>query len=68
MGNSKKWKKDKDIRKGHLKRAVIVPDQTRRGSAREKSKKLRDKLQEKRDNGEEGWFIKREQLVKKIFL
>ena len=53
----------KDTRKEHLKRAVIVPDQTRR--EREKSKKLRDELQEKRDNGEEGWFIKRGQLVKK---
>ena len=40
-----------------------MPDQTRR--EREKSKKLRDELQEKRDNGEEGWFIKGGQLVKK---
>jgi len=42
----------------------ISPDLTLR--EREADKKLRDELRQKREDGEEGWFIKRGKLVKNI--
>ena len=58
-------KKIKDSRIEHLKRAVIVPDQTHK--EREKNRKLREELKAKRDNGEEGWYIRKGQLVRNSF-
>lgn len=59
-------KRIKETGKEHLKRAIIVPDQTKK--ERERNKKLRDELKERRDNGEEGWFIRKGQLARRAFL
>lgn len=41
----------------------IQPDLTRQ--EREKEKQLRDKIKEKREQGEEGWYIKRGRLERR---
>lgn len=43
-----------------FKRIWIVPDLTKK--ERELDRELRRELQEKRDAGEEGWFIRRNKL------
>lgn len=61
----KNGKKLKDSNKDQLKHAIIVPDQTRK--EREINKKLREELQARKDNGEEGWFIKKGKLERRSF-
>ncbi|KAK3877486.1 hypothetical protein Pcinc_017812 [Petrolisthes cinctipes] len=65
----KKWsilknaKKMKTTRKNEYKRVFIQPDLTK--SERAKDKESREKLREKREQGEEGWYIKRGQLERR---
>ena len=47
-----------------MKRVGIVPDLTRK--QRERDRQLRDRLQEKRDRGESGWFINRGELKRRV--
>lgn len=67
-----KWniiKRAKTIRQSRidtLKNVWIVPDLTMR--ERERDRELRQELQEKRDAGEEGWFIRRGKLQRRNFL
>ena len=49
-----------------FKNIFIVPDLTR--EQREWDKKLREELKNKKDAGEEGWYIKRGELCKRHFL
>ena len=49
-----------------MKQAIIVPDLTKK--EREKDKELRQELKEKREAGEEGWYIRKGQLCRRPFL
>lgn len=64
----KKWeivknaKNLKDARIANMNKVVIVPDLT--WKQREKDKELRNRLQEKRQQGERGWYIRRGELMR----
>ena len=49
----------------NLKKVIITPDMTK--SERDVEKQLRDELREKRENGENDWYIKNKKLVKRNF-
>ena len=58
----KRTKKLKDSTAEVLKNIFIVPDLTRR--EREKDKELRIELERRRNLGEQGWYIKRGNLMR----